>query len=257
MLNRPTTSIITPTHNSARFIRETLDAILAQTHTNWELLITDDASTDNTCEIIEAYRLKDDRIKLFRLKENAGAAVARNNSIKHASGRFIAFCDSDDIWTPDKLKKQISFMLDNWHAFTFAPYHIINEEGKKIGMSHTRPKVNYNDILHTCDIGCLTAVYDTKQLGKVYMANIRKRQDYTLWLKILRHTDYAYSYPEPLAYYRVRRHSVSSNKLKAIYYIWKVYRDVEKLPFFRSLYLVLIYSTYGIRKYGRLRTGAK
>ena len=248
-------SIITPTHNSARFIRETLDAILAQTHTNWELLITDDASTDDTCEIIAAYQEKDDRIKLFKLKENAGAAVARNNSIRHATGRFIAFCDSDDLWTPDKLEKQISFMLDNGHAFTFAPYHIISEAGKNIGFTPTRSRVSYNDILITCDIGCLTAVYDTEQLGKVYMPLIRKRQDYGLWLKILKQVDYAYSHPEALGYYRYRPHSISSNKFKAIWYIWKVYRDVEKLPFFRSLYLVFVYSTYGIRKYGRLKAG--
>ncbi len=241
-----TVSIITPSHNSAPFIRETLDAILAQTYTDWELLVTDDASTDDTCRIVEEYSTKDQRITLFRLKKNGGAAVARNESIKHATGRFIAFCDSDDTWTPDKLEKQIAFMTENDLAFTFAPYHIIDEEGNHLDTTQTRNEVNYNDLLLTCDIGCLTAMYDTQKVGKVYMPLIRKRQDYALWLKILKTIDYAYSYPEPLGYYRLRKHSISSNKFKAIWYIWKVYRKVEKLPFFRSVYLVFVYSMHGI-----------
>ena len=250
-------SIITPTYNSEQFIGETIRAIQAQTYTDWELLITDDGSSDKTLHLIDEFAAKDPRIKLFTLEKNSGAAVARNNSIKEASGRFIAFCDSDDLWTPDKLEKQIAFMLENDHAFSLAPYHIISEEGKNIGFASTRTKVSYNDILITCDIGCLTAVYDTQKLGKVYMPLIRKRQDYGLWLKILKQVDHAYSYPEALGYYRYRPHSISSNKLKAIWYIWKVYRDVEKLPFFRSLYLVFIYSTYGIRKYGRLKASKR
>jgi teichuronic acid biosynthesis glycosyltransferase TuaG len=254
MLYKPTTSIITPTHNSAAYIRDTLDAILAQTYEDWELLITDDASADYTCQIVEEYMKKDPRISLYRLSKNCGAAVARNESIKHASGRFIAFCDSDDVWTPDKLEKQIAFMTENGHAFTFAPYHIIDEAGNLLDTTQTRDKVSYNDILLTCDIGCLTAVYDTDKLGKVYMPLIRKRQDYALWLRLLKVIEHAHSYPEPLGYYRLRRHSISSNKFKAIWYIWKVYRGVEKLPLCKSVYLVIIYSIYGIKKYRRLKT---
>lgn len=249
-----TVSIITPTSNSASFIRDTLDAILAQTYEAWELLITDDASADDTCQIVEEYMKKDPRISLFRLKKNTGAAVARNESIKHATGRFIAFCDSDDVWTPDKLEKQIAFMIENNHAFTFAPYHIIDETGNLLDTSQTRKIVGYADLLKTCDIGCLTAMYDTEKVGKVYMPLIRKRQDYALWLRLLKVIDYAYSYPEPLGYYRLRRHSISSNKFKAIWYIWKVYRGVEKLPFWKSVYLVIVYSMHGIKKYRRLRT---
>lgn len=246
-------SIITPTHNSADFIRETLDAILVQTYKDWELLITDDASSDETCSIIETYMDRDSRVKLFRLNKKSGAAAARNNSIKHASGRFLAFCDSDDLWTPDKLEKQIAFMLENSYSFSFAPYHIISEEGKTLGLSTTRTRVKYKDILRTCDIGCLTAVYDTKKFGKVFMADIQKRQDYTLWLKLLRQSPYAYSYSEPLGSYRIRSHSISHNKLKSMYYIWKVYRKVEKISFFRSLSLMIVYSLHGIKKYGSLK----
>ncbi|MBE0638003.1 MAG: glycosyltransferase family 2 protein [Bacteroidales bacterium] len=242
-------SIITPTFNSERFIEETIRSILVQTYHDWELLITDDASADHTVNIVKKFAGIDQRIKLFQLNENMGAATARRHSIDQATGRFIAFCDSDDLWTPDKLEKQIGFMLVNNYVFTFAPYHIIDEDGKELGLSTTRSKVNYRDILRTCDIGCLTAVYDRHHLGNMYMANIKKRHDYTLWLEILRKIQYAYSYPEPLGYYRLRPHSISKNKMKTMYYIWKVYRDVEKIPFARSLWYLIVYAFYGLKKY--------
>lgn len=242
-------SIITPTFNSERFIEETIRSILAQTYTDWELLITDDASTDETVNIVRKFADVDPRIKLFQFDENKGAAIARRNSIDHASGRFIAFCDSDDLWTSEKLGKQIGFMLENNYVFTFAPYHIIDEEGNALGMSTTRSKVNYQDVLRTCDIGCLTAVYDRHYLGNMYMANIKRRHDYTLWLEILRKIPYAYSYPEPLGYYRLRPHSISKNKMKTMYYIWKVYRDVEKIPITQSIWYLISYSLYGLKKY--------
>ncbi len=246
-------SIITPTYNSEQFIEETIRAIQAQTLKDWEFLITDDGSDDDTISIIQRFAAKDPRIKLFRLEKNSGAAVARNNSIKEASGRFIAFCDSDDLWTPNKLEKQIAFMQEKDIAFSFAPYHVVNEQGSKIGFSPTRAKVGYKDILITCDIGTLTAVYDTSKLGKVYMPLIRKSQDYGLWLRILKLIDYAYSYPAPLGYYRIRPHSISNNKIKAMQYVWKIYRDVEKLSLTYSLWLMFVYSLYGIKKYGKIK----
>ena len=245
-------SIITPTYNSADFIGETIRAIQAQTWHDWELLITDDCSTDNTRELVANYAADDDRVKLFVLPENSGADIARNHSIEKASGRFIAFCDSDDLWTPDKLDKQLRFMLDKGYGFTFAPYHIISEEGKPMGISQVRPKVSYRGLLLTCDIGCLTAVYDTQKLGKQFMPNIRKSQDYALWLKLLKLTDFAYAYPEPLGYYRVRAHSISRNKLKAMQYNWKVFREVEKISFLQSAAIITVYSFYGGWRYLKL-----
>lgn len=242
-------SIITPTFNSERFIEETIRSILAQTYTDWELLITDDASTDETVNIVRKFADDDPRIKLFQFNENMGAAMARRHSIDRATGRFIAFCDSDDLWTPDKLEKQIGFMLANNYAFSFAPYHIIDEDGKELGLSTTRSKVNYQDILRTCDIGCLTAVYDRHHLGNMYMANIKRRHDYTLWLEILRKIPYAYSYHEPLGFYRLRPHSISKNKINTMYYIWKVYRNVEKIPITQSIWYLISYSLYGLKKY--------
>jgi teichuronic acid biosynthesis glycosyltransferase TuaG len=242
-------SIIMPAYNSSLFIRQSIESVLGQTYHNWELLIADDKSTDNTCFIIEDYLLKDKRIKLFRLKETVGGALARNHLINHATGQFIAFCDSDDLWVPNKLEKQIKFMEEHNYAFSFAPYYIIDEEGNKIGLSTTRKRVNYRDILFTCDIGCLTAVYDCDKLGKMYMADIKKRHDYTLWLRILRKIPYAYSFHNPLGYYRLRRHSISRNKLKTMFYIWKVYREVEQIPFLKSLWYITVYGMYGFIKY--------
>lgn len=245
-------SIITPSHNSAEYIKETLESILSQTYDNWELLITDDASTDGTCDIIETYLMQDSRIKLFRLNAESGAAKARNNSIEHASGRFIAFCDSDDLWTTDKLEKQISFMLEKDIAFSFSPYHYINNEGKYLGTTKAREKVCYDDLLLTCDIGCLTAIYDTEKLGELFMPSLKRRQDYALWLKILRTVPFAYSYKEPLGYYRIHLGSISSNKIKAGWYVWKMYREVEKIPFFRSFSLIAQYAWNGFKKYRSL-----
>jgi len=245
-------SIITSSHNSAEYIKETLESILAQTYDKWELLITDDASTDETCSIIETYKKSDERIKLFRLNTVSGAATARNKSIENATGRFIAFCDSDDLWTPDKLEKQINFMLTNNIAFSFSPYHYINKEGKYLGTTKAREKVSHDDLLVTCDIGCLTAVFDSEKLGKLFMPSLRRRQDYALWLKILRTIPYAYSYKEPLGFYRVHNGSVSSNKLKAGWYVWKIYREVEQISFLKSLILITRYAWNGFKKYRSL-----
>lgn len=178
-------SIIMPTFNSERFLKETIESILNQTYTNWELLITDDGSTDNTIKIIKDYQAFEKRIHLFRLSENSGAAIARNNSISKANGRYIAFCDSDDTWNDDKLDKQIGFMFNNSIYFSYSYYDIIDENNNYLKKITTRYKVTYNDLLITCDIGWLTAVYDVEFFGKTYMYNIRKRQDYTLYLRIM------------------------------------------------------------------------
>jgi teichuronic acid biosynthesis glycosyltransferase TuaG len=245
-------SIITPTYNSAGFLEETLRSIMAQTYQDWELLVTDDYSADGTVQLLEKYAAQDSRIRYFVLPQNSGADVARNNSIHHATGRFIAFCDSDDLWRNDKLEKQVGFMLENGYAFTFSPYVVLDEAGHETAVFPARPKVSYNDLLRTCDIGCLTVVYDTETLGKQLMPHIRKSHDYALWLQILKLTDFGYSYPEPLGYYRMRSGSVSRNKWKSMAYIWKVYRQVEKLSFFRSAWLMIIYSFNGISKYRRI-----
>jgi glycosyltransferase involved in cell wall biosynthesis len=219
-------SIITPSYNCAQFVAETIEAILAQSYTNWELLITDDCSSDNSCEIIQRYADNDPRIKLLRLEKNSGAGVARNNSISAAKGRFIAFCDSDDRWTSNKLERQLSFMVDNNYGLTYTSYATTDEDGKVIGYVECMTKLNYSRIIRDNGIGCLTAIYDAEKIGKFYMPIIRKRQDWCLWIEIIKSIGAAYGLQEPLAIYRTRNGSISSNKVEMLKYNYAVYHDV-------------------------------
>lgn len=237
-------SVITPSHNTALFIEETIQSVLNQDFKDWELIIIDDSSSDDSLERIKKF--EDSRIRLIEFKENKGAAVARNAGIEVARGRWIAFLDSDDVWLPHKLSTQLAFMQKHEYAFSYSAYAKINEAGQKIRELHVPPKVNYTDLLKTCSIGCLTAVYDTKVLGKVYMPLIEKRQDYGLWLKLLKQTTYAYGMQEILAAYRVRSRSISSNKWKAAQYQWRVYRELEKLSWFAAVRCMISYSVYGV-----------
>ena len=232
--NNSLVSIITPTYNSERFIEETILSIINQSYTNWELIITDDCSTDSTIEIIRKYVQIDDRIKLFILEKNEGAGIARNNSIKEARGRFIAFCDSDDLWKPNKLEYQISYMIEKQIALSYSNYDIIDENGNFKRKMISPPKVDYLKMLRNDYIGCLTAIYDTKIVGKVFMPSIRKRQDWILWLNILKKENIALNVNENLAIYRERYNSISSNKFIVLKDNWKVYHEYENLSFINS-----------------------
>ena len=233
-MNEPLISIITPCYNSSIFIEETINSIVSQTYPNWEMIIVDDCSTDNSVELVKAFIKEDNRIKLFSLKENSGTGVARNYSIKHASGRFIAFCDSDDQWKPEKLEKQIDFMLRNNLALSFSNYEVIDEDNNLIGEVKAPEKVTYKLMLRNNYIGCLTAMYDTNIVGKIFMPEIRKRQDWALWLSILKKTPYALSIQENLAIYKDRSKSISSNKKDLLKYNWNIYRNIEKFPPIKS-----------------------
>ena len=201
-------------------------------------------------EVIKSCIKEDARIKLICLEKNSGAAVARNTGIENASGRFIAFLDSDDRWHPEKLQKQVSFMLDHDYALTYTQYHQVNEHGELIGHLYFPDKTNYHSLLKTCIIGCLTAMYDTQKLGKVYFPLIRKRQDFALWLKILQIVPYAYCLEEDLASYTVRSDSISSNKFNAAQHTWNLYRNVENLALLPATYYFLHYAIRGVcRKY--------
>lgn len=241
-------SIITPSYNTAQFIGATIQSVLDQDYENWELIIVDDMSSDNSLEVIKTFQAKDTRIHLIQNKKNEGAAVSRNLAIEKAKGRFIAFLDSDDLWMPNKLSTQIEFMLEHQYDFTYTAYDKINESNTSVGHISVPKKSSYHSLLRTCAIGCLTAVYDTKRVGKVYMPIIDKRQDYGLWLRLLKQVDYAYACPGVLAKYRVRTNSISSNKLNAAKYQWKVYREVEQLSLLASLWYMTTYTFNGIIK---------
>ena len=243
-------SIIMPSYNSVKFIPTTIESVLNQTYQNWEMIIVDDMSSDNSNDIINDFIQQDSRIKLIKLDKNSGPAIARNRAIKEAKGRYIAFLDSDDLWTPDKLSKQISFMQEHDVALSYTGYYRIAEESAEIiDKIHVPEKVDYSELLKQNIIGCLTAIYDTQKIGKVYMPDVRKRQDFGLWLNILKKVPYAYGVDEPLAYYRVRTASVSSNKILASTYNWKLYREVEKLPLHKAIYYFGWYTYRSLLKY--------
>jgi len=242
-------SIITPSYGSENFISNAIDSVIGQLYKGWEMVIVDDLSPDNSNNVIEDYVKKDSRIKLIKLKKNSGPALARNTAIEKASGRYIAFLDADDLWKPEKLSKQIQFMNKNSLDFTYSSYDLIDEEGNDIGMFKTRKNISYKSMLKTSSVGCLTAIYDTKNIGKIYMPMILKRQDYGLWLKIMKKINTTQGMLESLAKYRIRKKSVSSNKFKAAKYQWKVYRELENLNFFQSMYYFSHYAYFGITKY--------
>lgn len=241
-------TIITPSYNSSQLISATINSVLSQSFSDWEMIIVDDCSSDNSVEVIESFVVRDSRIKLIQLTKNSGAAVARNAAIKAAQGRYIAFLDSDDVWLPEKLEKQVMFMQKNNYHFTYAAYDKVNELDEVFGHVGVPREVTYSDLLKSCSIGCLTAIYDTEYFGKVYMPLIRKRQDLGLWLRLLKKTKYAYGLNETLGLYKVRPDSISANKKSAALYTWRLYRDVEKLNLLLASYYFSQYAVRGFLK---------
>ncbi len=230
-------SIIMPTYNCASFIGETIESIQAQTYARWELLIVDDCSTDNTHEIAARYMEIDPRIKYWCLETNSGAATARNVSMEQAKGEYIAFCDSDDLWMPDKLARQLRFMKKTGYNFTCTAYEQIKENGRSLKrIVRPRKKCNYNRMLLDCPVGNSTVMYNVENMGKFKVPNIRKRNDDALWLTMLKKEKYIWGMDEVLMRYRIRQNSISSNKLKVIKYHWILYRDIEHLSILRSIF---------------------
>lgn len=239
-MNNHLVSIITACYNSEKYISDTIKSILNQTHQNWELLLVDDCSADRTVEVIKSFQKSDVRIKLLKLSINSGAAVARNEAIKVSNGRFIAFLDSDDKWLPLKLEKQIAFMISNGYNFSHTAYELIDEFGNPLNeIVEPASILSYNDMLYSNKIGCLTAIYDQSILGKVYMPLLRKRQDYGLWLRILKQGSKAHGLPKVLSQYRQTNGSISSNKIKLIRWNWRLLREVEKMSFLNSIYYLI------------------
>lgn len=242
-------SIITPCYNSDKFILETIKSVQNQTHINWEMLITDDGSTDNSVEIIKELIKTDKRIKLFSI-ENSGPAIARNNSIEKANGKYLAFLDSDDLWFPKFLETSID-EIDKSEGFVFTSYQRVHEKTlQPVYKDFIVPeRVTYYDILKTNSISCLTAFVDVEKLGKEIMPNITYRQDMGLWLKYLKKIEYAYGNKEILASYRIRDKSHSRNKKRLLKPQWNFYRKVAKLSILHSTYYILIWAYKGFKKY--------
>lgn len=230
-------SIITPTYNCGKFIGETIESVLKQSYQNWEMVIVDDCSKDNTKEVVEKYIEKDKRIKYHLLDTNSGAAVARTKAMELAQGKYMAFLDSDDLWSIDKLERQIGFMKKNNYNITCTQYEQIDEQGKLLNkIIPVKVRTDYNGILLTCPVGNSTVIYNVEKLGKFAVPNIRKRNDDALWLQMLKKEKYIYGMNDTLMQYRIRSNSISSNKLSLVKYHWQLYREIEHLSIIRSIF---------------------
>lgn len=247
MKYEPLVSVIMPSYNSTETISDSIESVLAQTYQNWELLITDDVSVDDTKDIVRRYCDKDKRIKLFELDTNSGAGASRNNSINNSSGDYIAFLDSDDLWLPNKLLLQIEFMEKEQVLFSFTAYSKFSSTGD--GIIVTPPdSVTYEKLLTGNVIGCLTAVYNAKIIGRRFMPLIRKRQDMGLWLSILKDVSVAHSIPDVLAKYRTDS-GMTQNKFSILRWQWLFYRDHLGFSVLKTLYFFSMYIFNALKKY--------
>lgn len=232
-------SIITPTYNCEDYIVETIESVIRQNYKNWEMIIVDDCSTDNTKEVINKYN-NDGRIKYFCLESNSGAAIARTKAMELANGEYIAFLDSDDVWFEDKLLKQLQFMKKFNIAFSCTSYEQVDEKGNLLNrVVKTPPRIDYDRLLLDCPVGNSTVMYNVEKMGKFKVPNIRKRNDDALWLQMLKKEKYIYGMKEVLMKYRIRKNSISSNKLNVIKYHWMLYRDIEHLSIPRSIFQII------------------
>jgi teichuronic acid biosynthesis glycosyltransferase TuaG len=229
----PLVSIVTPVHDAAGTLAETIASIRAQDMSDWELWLVDDASSDGSDRIIAEAVAADPRIHAIRLAGKSGAAHARNAAIEAARGRYIAFLDADDLWDQAKLSAQLP-LLEAGAGFVFSAYRRIDAEGHYLSTVKVPPRVSYDRALAGNPIGCLTAIFDTRVHGRALMPDLPRRQDYALWLRLLRTGGPATGITTPLASYRVRSGSLSSNKLVAARATWRVLRECEALPLPRA-----------------------
>ncbi len=221
-------SIIAPSYNTAKYIDETIQSVLRQTYTNWEMIIVDDCSTDNTDEIVKLY-LSDTRIKYLKNEKNSGAAVSRNYALREAKGKWIAFLDSDDLWMPEKLEKQVSFMQINRYYFSYTHYQEINDVGNLLGVTVKGPKrITKHGMYNYCWPGCLTVMYDAETIGLIQIKDVKKNNDYAMWLKICKKAD-CYLLDECLATYRRGRSGSISNHGITTMMKWhyRLFREAE------------------------------
>jgi len=250
MENTGLVSIIMPCYNSQLYIAKAIQSVLLQTYIDWELLIIDDCSNDQSNLVIWNFIQQDNRIKYFKTNKPSGSPMLpRNIGIENANGRYIAFLDSDDAWLPNKLETQLK-MFEQYEdmAICFSNYEKMTEEGERNNRVVPAPaKTNYKQLLLGNVIGCLTAVYDTQKVGKVFFQD-HSHEDYILWLEILKKGYMARNTNTVEALYRVRENSVSSNKLKTLSWQWDIYRHVEKIGLFHSCYYFMNYAYRAFKK---------
>ena len=243
----PLVSVIMPVYNSVYTLERAFKSVQNQSYQNWELIIVDDHSTDESWLLMNELCLEEKRARIFQLSTNQGSGITRNKAISEANGRFIAFLDADDEWLEHKLNRQINWMLDENIQFSCTSY-VRKKNGKRHKIILARQKVDRDKLLTNNSVGTLTAVYDTLELGKVYMPEIRRRQDYALWLKIMESTEYVFGMNEVLSIYHTGHTSLSSNKLPVIIDQWNFFRKYLKFPRAKSALLFLSYLINSMRR---------
>jgi teichuronic acid biosynthesis glycosyltransferase TuaG len=244
-------SIITPAYRAAAHIGETIESVQAQDYAEWEMLIVDDCSPDNTAEVVARYAAADTRVRLIRQSRNGGPAAARSAALAHARGRWVAFLDSDDLWLPDKLSAQLAFHRGSDAVLTFTSFRRINAAGDKTGrLIHIRPRLDYLALLKNTAIATSTVIVDRRISGTIKMKPTYY-DDYACWLELLRPGRIALGLDRDLMRYRVLGKSVSRNKLKSASHVWRTYREVERLGLLRSMWSFANYAGRGVLKYWR------
>lgn len=244
-------SIIMPAHNSSSYIAKSIKSVMIQSYPNWELIVVDDVSSDDTRSIVGSFMAQDERIKLIELSEHHGPALARNVGVEEAKGKYIAFLDSDDVWLPKKLEKHLEFMNRYSLALSYTSYFLMDDEGIIVDCYKTKPQITFKDLLKVNYIGCSTVIYDVSKLGKRYMKPIR-HEDYALWLQILKEIGSTKGLLEPLTVYRVGA-GISSSKWKSASWRWNIYRNELRMSVIESAWYYLSYVIHGVLKFGKFR----
>lgn len=243
-------SIITPVYNAARFLRATAKSVFGQSYADWEWLLIDDCSSDNSWTVMQELAETDKRVRIYQNATNLRAGKTRNRAIELSEGRFIAFLDSDDLWHVDKLKLQISFMLDNNYLFSHTSYGYLDEQGNKIKSTlHVSKEVDYEHLLKYTEISCLTAIYDAQNIGKWYMSEHARKQDYALWLSILKSGVKSYGLDQELAYYRQVKGSATSKKYKLIWKHVTFLKQTQGFSTLKSIYYTSYWMVNGFIRY--------
>ena len=248
----PEISIITPSYNSSKYLNETIDSVLNQTFQDWEWLITDDCSTDNSVEILE--KQNDSRIKVFKTEKNGGAGHARNISLENATGRFITFLDADDFWEPNFLEEMVNFLKSENAELAYSTYSRCDENlnPTEIGNFEADTIVNFNNVLKTCRLSLLASMYDSKRVGKFYFPEGTKREDHVMWLELLKKIPQGKPLKKTLSKYRMLPNSVSRNKSNIMKDQYLVYKDYMKFSTLKSLYYTANWAFNGFIKYSKL-----
>lgn len=226
----PLVSVVMPARNAVRFIEQAIASVRGQSHPRWELIVVDDASTDGTAERVADAARDDARIRMIRLERCAGPGPARNVALADARGEYVAFLDSDDLWLPDKLERQLRFMRERGAAFSIHGYRMIDEHGRERGRTVTVPeRVDYGLLLRHTIIAPVTVLLDRARVGPLEMPDLPQHEDLVLWFRILKRGIVAHGMPDELARYRIVKSSASRDKLRSARRMWRVYRRIEGL----------------------------